>query len=71
MGYTDVDKLAVNTIRLLSVSSRPRNQFRPPTPAQRLLRHLQASQLYYKVLIKLQQADAVFHANAGHPGAPM
>jgi hypothetical protein len=46
MGYTDVDKLAVNTIRLLSVSSLPRNQFRhvaPPRPAQSLLSHLQAS----------------------------
>jgi hypothetical protein len=50
MGYTDADKLAVNTIRLLSVSSLS-HALIPlmlplhghPEPAQSLLSHLPAS----------------------------
>lgn len=35
MGYTDVDNLAINTIRVLAVSYCPSQQKKNPAPAKR------------------------------------
>ncbi|KAF7560475.1 hypothetical protein G7046_g3664 [Stylonectria norvegica] len=89
MGYEEVDRKAINTIRVLAVRSTsslarprapalplqlpalcpaaPRNFSYPATAAHccPAMMRLNADSL------GAQQADATFHSNSGHPGAPM
>lgn len=54
-AFTELDNLAVNTLRALSVSPRR-------TPASRKALFL---------IFSFAQIDASFKAKSGHPGAPM
>ena len=84
MGFTDVDKLAINTIRLLAVSC-SLLLFTPPTLSlleveavlPRII-FLQTQCIVQrtngklgKLLIASLQVDATAKSNSGHPGAPM
>ena len=82
MGYTDVDQLAINTIRLLAVSLLFQLlyllDFYPTIPSvSELFVEPVFSGIIYStattatITDKIWQVDATFKANSGHPGAPM
>ncbi len=84
MGYTKDDELAINTIRLLAVSTTPlclselphysfeALQFPYPLPSSQNFLHSFIILLGPETdNVLLSQVDATFKANSGHPGAPM
>jgi hypothetical protein len=83
MGYTDVDQLAINTIRLLAVSWLFQllyllGFFYPTiSSVSELFVEPVFSGIIYSttttatITDKFWQVDATFKANSGHPGAPM
>ena len=74
MGYTDLDWLAINTIRVLAVCF----LFLPLLNLQfHVIHNASGANLIDIDLLSLNkdtddlQTDATFRANSGHPGAPM